>query len=468
MKRSSQFTLPFLSILMLLFAASADAQENIPDLLKSDEFSKQLNYPRSVYRFYQNRGLHSVWIKTETEAAHTFQAMLLLDCVLQFGLSHQDYHPKTLNYEDLQQMISTPEKVSGEAKAKFDILLTDAMISLINHLHYGKLNPDISAGKQDNGIKGQLQADIELSKLIGLKDMSEGIAKLEPQTEQYRTLKNYLRLVRGQYSGDCYQFPRAEARKAAINMERIRWAGFSSKNYIQVNIPSYLLSLVQDSDIHQFRIIVGKSETPTPVLQSVLNELTTTPDSKIPHNTFVKVLLPKALKNTRYFDDNHYTVYDLKGVRIPVNSVKLKEIAKNPGNYILRQSADMDSSLGLVVFRFPNDQGVYLHDSPEKELFNRSIRMLSPGCIRIENAVQLANLLLAKDGGKKSTGAFNTAITKNLQQKFMLKTPVAIKITYLTCEISEGMPVIYKDIYQQDRTLEEALFREKETNNYNN
>jgi len=73
--------------------------------------------------------------------------MLMLDCVLQFGLSHDDYHPKELSYDLLHNILEKPGQVSAADKAKYDILLTDALVTFMNHLHYGKLNPDFPLPK---------------------------------------------------------------------------------------------------------------------------------------------------------------------------------------------------------------------------------------------------------------------------------------------------------------------------------
>ncbi|MGY4386477.1 hypothetical protein ACVWYN_003532 [Pedobacter sp. UYP24] len=113
----------------------------------------KLHYPKSVIRYYTKIGFQPAWIKNQKDSKQLWEAMMLLDCVLQYGLSHADYHPTELSYEQLPEMTKAPKTVPDAYKARFDILLTDALITLINHLHYGKLNPYYSKANIDQVVK---------------------------------------------------------------------------------------------------------------------------------------------------------------------------------------------------------------------------------------------------------------------------------------------------------------------------
>lgn len=200
--------------------------------LKSQTRQSKLYYPKSVNRYYHQNGFQLMWIKSKDGAKQTWEAMMLLDCVLQFGLSHADYHPKELIYDELRTMINSPEKVSVGAQARFDVLLTDAIITLINHLHYGKLNPDFSAKKIDGITKTTgFNAVLELTKARLEPDFMTAILTAQPKSKAYVSLQSYMRLIKGQYVGDCYEIPESAVRKVAINMERLRW----EESYIKRN-----------------------------------------------------------------------------------------------------------------------------------------------------------------------------------------------------------------------------------------
>lgn len=193
--------------------------------LKNQTRQSKLYFPKSVNRYYHQNGFQLMWIKSKDEAKQTWEAMMLLDCVLQFCLSHADYHPKELIYDDLRNMINSPEKVTVAAQARFDVLLTDAIISLMNHLHYGKLNPDFSSKKIDGVTKSTgFNAVFELTKARLEPDFMTAILTAQPKSKAYVSLQSYMRLIKGQYVGDCYEIPEAAVRIVAINMERLRWA----------------------------------------------------------------------------------------------------------------------------------------------------------------------------------------------------------------------------------------------------
>lgn len=454
----------FVYILAFLLAG---LQANSQDSRISAQLSAQLAvdaketglyFPLSVKRFYMDNGFKPAWIKSQDGMGQTWQAMLMLDCVLQFGLAHADYHPYELSYDSLHIMMEEPDKLGPDVKARFDIVLTDAMITFMNHLHYGKFNPDYIPESIDRGRELSFQAENKLREVLLERDLMSAVADVQPKNKEYRELQEYIRLVKGQYVGDCYETPEADVRLAAINMERLRWANLGEAPYLHINIPSYALKLHEPDSVYDFKVIVGKPANPTPSLNSAIGYFTTAPDWKVPQKIFIKELLPKALQQTSYFEDHNYAVYDKSGNQVELNNLKLKAISKNPSGYSLRQSSGCDNALGAVVFRFPNSFDVYLHDSPDQKLFNREVRSLSHGCIRVQKAAELAALLLRYDGASAQIPLMRRNVDRYLRSNFMLKKPVPIKITYITCAIKGGELVRFKDVYRLDKLLENKLY----------
>jgi murein L,D-transpeptidase YcbB/YkuD len=185
-----------------------------------------LYYPISVERFYQQNGYQLAWIAPDTIKTHAWDAMLLLDCVKQYGLNHGDYHPKQLLYPELHKLID--HKGIPEEAAAYDILLTDAIIRFINDLHFGKLNPVYTTEKIDNGV--QFKAESELLIALQGNDFLRTIDYTQPKLKLYVDLQDHMRLLVGQRSGDCYVIPPSLIRKMAINMERLRWISTTGKN----------------------------------------------------------------------------------------------------------------------------------------------------------------------------------------------------------------------------------------------
>jgi len=444
----------------IISGTSADTSISTAIQAQLNLHKSELDYPLSVERFYKQSGNKLLWIAPETVKTHASQAMLMLDCVLQFGLNYADYHPQYLTYEKLNLLTQKFSKQSDNDKAAFDITLTDAMITYINHLHYGKLNPDYSADRIDKGNISWFDACVVLTNALQQKDADfiKVILGAQPQSQAYKSLQYHIYLLAGLYTGDCYDTPDSILRKMAVNLERLRWINSNEQTYIDINIPAYTLQFHQPDTAYQFKVIVGKPEAPTPTLQSAIGYFTTAPEWRVPKKIFIKETLPRALKDISYLENNHYELYDEKGNYIPATRANLLAIKRNPQYYSARQSSGCDNSLGLIVFRFPNVYDVYLHDTPEQKLFKREQRTFSHGCIRVEQAKKLADLLLKNDGAGSQVAVVHKAIAAYQTRTFTLRKPVPIIVTYLTCKVENGELMFYKDIYGLDKRLEMALY----------
>jgi murein L,D-transpeptidase YcbB/YkuD len=399
-----------------------------------------------------------LWINPQGGEGEAWQAMLLIDCVRQFGLSHADYHPKELLYDQLHDILDASKKVSIAKQARFEIMLTDAIVTFINHLHYGKLNPYITTAQIDAGNVNGFSPEAALMTALVRKDFMAEISKVQPKSKEYNDLQYHMRQLTGLYQGDCYEIPEADIRQMAINMERLRWANIDGNNYIHINIPSYTLMFHQPDTTYQFKVIVGKPGNPTPTLASEIKYFTTAPEWNVPSNIFRKELLPKAIRNVNYLADNNISIFTKNGLYVQVTTAKLKLISENPAGYFARQSSGCDNALGQVVFRFDNPFSVYLHDTPEPQLFAKKDRAFSHGCIRVEQALKLADLVLVNDRSADKIKAMQQAAAAYKKQSFTLKTALPIKITYLTCIVNEGVLTKFKDVYDLDKSLEMALY----------
>ncbi|HEY9000784.1 MAG TPA: L,D-transpeptidase family protein [Mucilaginibacter sp.] len=431
----------------------------------SDNNAKALGlyFPNSVKRFYEANNGEAAWVKEQSNPKQTWETMLLLDCVLQYGLSHDDYHPKELLYKPLHEMLEEPGKISNSDKAKFDILLSDAIITFMNNLHYGKLNPIYYTDKIDAGLMLPFHAEDALTDARKQSNFMNAVLSVQPKSKQYAAMQDRMRLLKGVYQDDCYEVPESEVRKIAINMERLRWAETDEDAYIQINIPSYNLKFVQPDSTYEFKVVVGKTTAQTPSLNSEITYFTTYPEWRIPQSIFVKELLPKALKDTAYLDNNHFTIYDKAGNYVKPTKVNLRNVKRNTKAYYARQSSGCDNALGNVVFRFQNIYDIYLHDTPEQQLFKKEERAFSHSCVRVENALHLAELMLKFSGDANKIAVLHKAYNAHLTRNISLKKHVPIKITYLTCEVKEGLVITYKDIYNLDKSLEMALYNTTQT-----
>ena len=126
----------------------------------------------------------------------------------------------------------------------------------------------------------------------------------------------------------------------------------------------------------------------------------------------------------------------------------------------VRQKPGVDNSLGLVKFLFPNNNNIYLHDTPSKQLFNEEKRAFSHGCIRVEKPKELANLILEGDTNW-TPEKIDAAMNKGKESWYTLKNKIPVYIGYFTAWVdNDGAINFYKDIYERDEQLAAMLLEE--------
>ncbi|WP_411973914.1 L,D-transpeptidase family protein [Sphingobacterium sp. Lzh-3] len=455
MKAVKYFVVIFFSIFCTAICAQdVNIGAEIKAALENSTYLSKLNYPKSVFRFYTDNYSGYHWTDTRQWQEQSKIALLLLTKADHYGLSLSDYHLEALSLEKLDQWRDFPSEKNKKERTRFDILLTDGLITFINDLHFGKYNPLYQKTQIDTSRINGFCADEILAIARMQADFQGAILKAQPNLKAYTDLQTYL--DRAQRANDRIVSP-TEMGKIIINMERLRWINTQSAYYIMVNIPSYILELHQGGEMFGFKVVVGKSTTKTPVLESEISYFSTAPDWRVPQSIFRKEMLPEMMKDKSYLADHNYSIYDGSGNKVTVNASTLRQINDNPNNYSITQSSGQENALGAVIFRFENPYAVYLHDTAQKQFFDREKRALSHGCVRVENADRLAAMLLAYDGAAYKISALENAIRSYEKRDFVLSEPVPIIITYLTCLIKNGKLIFYTDIYQFDKSLEDRF-----------
>jgi murein L,D-transpeptidase YcbB/YkuD len=196
--------------------------------------------------------------------------------------------------------------------------------------------------------------------------------------------------------------------------------------FVLVDAASARLYMIEDGRVQDsMKVIVGKPETPTPELKDVLNYETLNPYWHVTPDLAKTVIAPRVLKDgDAYLAQQGYEVLSGWGPDARVlspDSVDWKAVAAGQATVYVRQRPGPANSLGRFKFNLPNGDGIYLHDTPKKELFAQDQRALSHGCVRLEDAEKLARWLLGKDPPAASAPEANVLLPK----------PVPITISYL-------------------------------------
>ncbi|WP_223452232.1 MULTISPECIES: murein L,D-transpeptidase [unclassified Pseudomonas] len=240
-----------------------------------------------------------------------------------------------------------------------------------------------------------------------------------------------------------------------VNMERARWLLYKLQGtFVIVDIAGYKVALYRDGKpIWRSRVQVGKPFRSTPVFQSEITYVTFNPTWTVPPTILVKDMLPKIQKNPGYLAANRIKPIDREGNLLDPSTVDWS----NPRGVTLRQDAGPDNSLGQVVIRFPNEYAIYLHDTPHRELFAQSRRATSSGCIRVENPLQLVELLF-NDPVHWNSAGIQAQLANGKTENIRLPVKVPVLLAYWTVDLSNDGRVMFKpDVYGYDSAVLRGL-----------
>lgn len=257
-------------------------------------------------------------------------------------------------------------------------------------------------------------------------------------------------------------------RQIILNMERWRWLPrrLDGKR-IFVNIAGFQLFGATDEQVEiTMPVIVGKVYHKTPVFTGSLRYIEVNPYWNIPDSIAENEMVPHMQNDPEYLEKNHIRILDGWEENAPeVNpaSIDWHTIGRNIKRYRLRQEPGPTNSLGRIKFMFPNANNIYLHDTPAHELFQKTIRSFSHGCIRVSRPLELGAYLLQGNKKQLNVQQLNDIIATNSHQIILLDKSLPVHILYRTVRASAatGEVFFYPDIYERDALLASALFARK-------
>ncbi len=250
-----------------------------------------------------------------------------------------------------------------------------------------------------------------------------------------------------------------------INMERWRWLPQDlGWRFILINIANFELDVVEDEkNVMTMRIVVGRQYRRTPVFSDRMTYIVLCPFWNIPPGIVEKDVIPAVRKDPDYLSKQQIKVFQGWGAEskeIDPYSVHWSKVSLKDPPYRFRQDSGPNNSLGRIKFMFPNKFNVYLHDTPARELFAKTVRTFSSGCIRIEKPIELAEYVLSGDP-KWSRKTILAEIEKWSEQTVLLPEAIPVHILYWTSWVEEDGTVHFReDVYGRDQLLISALERE--------
>lgn len=260
-----------------------------------------------------------------------------------------------------------------------------------------------------------------------------------------------------------------QARITAIllNMERWRWLPQDlGAFYIAANIPEFTLRVFKEEEVvHSTRIVVGKTNTQTPIFSNEMRTLVFGPYWHVPNSIKVEEIRPYLRQEASWFFGGggwNTGILQRQGLRVRYGGREIDPRSLDWDRIDIRsleiyQPPGPTNVLGKVKFMFPNKHDVYLHDTTQKHLFSKQVRAESHGCVRVQNPDQLASIIMKRDQGW-SPGRTRSALDNSYNNQIALREMLPVYLTYFTLKVNEdGSFSSFGDLYGHDARMAAAL-----------
>jgi murein L,D-transpeptidase YcbB/YkuD len=256
--------------------------------------------------------------------------------------------------------------------------------------------------------------------------------------------------------------PRARARQIELAMERLRWTpSMQGPRMIAVNVPEFVLRAyeVEGGQVAvrlTMKVVVGKAlGTRTPLLMEDMRFVEFSPFWNVPSSIARREIVPRLRRDAGYLEQQGLEFVTPSGEVVTTLADSHLDAVLREG-WRIRQRPGPQNALGGIKFAFPNNDNIYLHDTPARQLFARDRRDFSHGCVRVQSPVALAQFVLGDDGAWDEA-RIRAAMEAGVSRTVALKRPVPVLIAYSTVIAKSGRVFFYPDLYGHDRMLDQAL-----------
>jgi L,D-transpeptidase YcbB len=398
-------------------------------------------------KFYQANGQQFIWQDSVGLTPVGDSMVQTIRDAQSYGLHPPDYH--LVEITDLMD-----SGILSEGSPDLDVFLTDAFFTIRLHLRHGRLDRK-TLEKIDYSVHTDSTAFSSILEVLNGGSLTSAFRSCEPNNSIYQKLKLTLKELLASPSSDSAYIKKHY--QVVANMERWRIQRPLAHRHVVVNVPSFMLRVVDnDSVILQSKVIIGKPETPTPELESVIRSFIIYPYWHVPRS-IIKEILPQIQEDSLYLRKHNYQVLDYSGTMIDATTLDWKSFDPENFPYVLRQREGSENTMGVLKFVFANNYNVYLHDTNAKRLFSREQRALSHGCVRVNKAVQLAHYLAKDDDTYVSPEDLDQYLLLQRRLDVKVVKPIDVYLQYFTVGEEDGEIVFYEDLYKKDRKMYEVL-----------
>lgn len=417
-----------------------------------------------VRKFYEGRGFRPAWFNGGAPSAGVNQLIAALREGRTHGLRPVEYgYERLLAARDASTSRWLGRGDTGDSIASLDAQFTFAFLRFGRDLREGRVAPAavIPTWSQHDERKDDL-VDRLASALSG-GSIRDTLGSLAPSHAQYSALRVALAAERQRLATGAAGASAERIAALERNLDRWRWLPEDlGDTYLVVNVAAYELQVMQrDVAALSMPVVVGAPDTPTPLFSDRMTYVVFSPYWNIPESILENETLPRIADDPDYLARSGLEVVRTAGRDVETvdpSTVDWSANLKRQG-LRLRQVPGPENALGLVKFVFPNHFSVYLHDTPDDDLFRRPQRALSHGCVRVQSPVDLAKFVLRDSDW--TVGRIETAMHAGQEDVVKLPEPLPVYLGYWTIWTNaKGNLVTTDDPYGIDRRHAEVLAAE--------
>lgn len=347
--------------------------------------------------------------------------------------------PKRFDINELKRAVAKAQSGSFAAADKANELLDAALVSYVRALRNAPSSEWIINDRE--AVPEAPSADRLLADAARAPSLEMWLMSMPFMHPGYAELRRGL--ARAEALGD-----RQSAELIRVNLQRVRLLPPGGR-YVMVNTAAQKLYMVEDGQVvDEMKVVVGKAHQPTPMMAATIKFTALNPYWQVPADLAAERVAPHVVKHgPSYLTDNGYVVLSDWGERAqPVDPSTIDWQAVADGKMLvrLRQDPGPHNAMGRMKFMFPNAQGIYLHDTPNKELLNEDARLFSGGCVRLEDAPRLARWMHGKPLDWTDAA---------IEQPIELPDPIPVYLIYQTAVPRGDQITYYQDIYGKDRSM---------------
>jgi L,D-transpeptidase YcbB len=418
-----------------VLAASNDRPSSLSQLIRSEADGKYA-------RFYQSRGYRTLWFTGGKANPAASALMSQISSARVDGLDPDDY-----DREGLRRALADARSGDPRAIARAEVAMSQAFVDLVTDMReperVGMTYLSKSVKPRKRGTEAVLRAAMIAPSFAGYVT---SIGWMSPHYVRQR--KMMARAMSGKSS-------EATLSRLRLNMERARILPSAWTHHIVVDSASGKLWYYQaGAQKGTMRVVVGKPESPTPMYAGVVQYAVLRPYWNVPVDLTQKLIAPKVLAGKSLSSMGYEALSDwgANPRKLAASEIDWRSVARGDQELRVRQLPGPTNSMGRVKFMFPNQTGIFLHDTPDRKLFAKASRHFSNGCVRLEDAPGLGKWLMGRALPTK---------TVRPDQAVSLSAPVPIYMTYFTSTEGKAGVIFLKDVYQRDRAAKRFAARDE-------